>query len=99
MDETSFKVLVTGAKPLTGKNGKDELVFSWNSDSPIYAINFATGFVEALSYSGNCDPARPLLQQLDGYWWRFERGKYHGMMVKVVDADGKIDDNKTMGFN
>lgn len=86
--EKEFRVLVTGAKALTGN--KDELEFYWDSEDPMFAINFAQGFVEGLEWVNEITANRPLVQQMDGYWWRFERGTYSGMKVVVVDKDGDI---------
>lgn len=93
-----FKVLVNGAKALTGN--KDELVYEWSEqETPWNAINFANGLVEGLEWVNGLTANKPMVQQIDGYWWQFEKGQYAGMTIKVVDENGEIVDQKTEGFN
>ena len=84
----TYKVIVTGATPLTGD--EDTLEFSWSFvDRAGYSTNFASGFVEALEWMNGYTANRPHVQETDGYYWNFECGKFAGMTVRVTNEHGE----------
>lgn len=83
MDKKVF-VKVEGGKSY----GIEDNTYSWSGEEVdilfVAATNFADGYTSALMARG-FNFGRPMVMQLDGYWWR------HGTMtVKVVNEKGKI---------
>lgn len=85
-----YNIVITGAEALTNRLRKTldfPYAYMYN---PWGAVNFASGFVEACEWVNGYTANRPNVQQMDGYWWRFEAGDLAGMEIKVVDEEGNI---------
>lgn len=80
----TFKVLMYGIE------GFDK-TYTWEDvDDPIPAVNFAEGLVEGLEIANGITASHPLSMGTHGFRWRFERGEYAGLIIKVVNEQGEV---------